>query len=491
MPSLTQEKRNALLQALSLRSGQAENIPPKIIYPVPEHLRALEAEVVLIVGDRGAGKTQLRNAFDVPEVREALARHAPGVRVPKGQVDWVSGWPLQTGGPDSGGWSALLGDLSAGADARTAIWGAYLLRSVKKFLTPAELREVQPVLEVRGVDAKGVLAAQRQVGVPVTASLDALDERLAAEDRWVFVSYDELDTMVMENWETLGNAIRGLVSYWAGYARRWRRLRPKIFLRSDFYKHHREIAGADVAKLAGNRVELRWSDKNLYGALIKHVLNRPDPESAALLRAHFGKVVPTTSDSVLGLIPLLNEAADAKPFVDRLVSQYMGANRGKGLAFRWILDHLRDGNGHAVPRSLVLLIERAVDFERDRPRASGAHLLHHVSVRNALDKVSMEYVNQAQTNEFLWLEGLAERLQQDREVPWTKRELMRLLGRDFNGKWSTSSTGVRPPGLDPEELLEGLGELGVIRARPDEMFDVPDLYLQGLDLRRKGGVAKQ
>lgn len=48
----------------------------------------------------------------------------------------------------------------------------------------------------------------------------------------------------------------------ATYARRWQRIRPKLFLRTDFYQHHREIAGADVAKLAANRVELAWSDKN-------------------------------------------------------------------------------------------------------------------------------------------------------------------------------------------------------------------------------------
>jgi hypothetical protein len=279
------------------------------------------------------------------------------------------------------------------------------------------------------------------------------------------------------------------VSYWAAYARRWTRLRPKIFLRSDFYKHHRDIAGADVAKLSGNRVELQWSDKNLYGALIKHVLNRPDSHSEKALRAYFGKVVKTVSDPVLGLIPVLAEAADAKPFVERLVAQYMGANKGKGLAFRWILDHLRDGNGHALPRSLVWLTELAAEIERDHPRAGGAHLLHHVSIRNALDKVSEEYVTQAKTNEFQWLDGLASRLQKDREVPWSRRELLKLLAREFEGKWSSS--GARPPGIDQDEFLESLVELGIVRARPDDMFDVPDLYLQGLDLRRKGGVAKE
>src|SRR5262249_18028640 len=154
----------------------------------------------------------------------------------------------------------------------------------------------------------------------------------------------------------------------------------------DFYKHHREVAGADVAKLAGNRVELQWSNKNLYGALLKHILNKYDSSGCQPLKEHFSKTVRCASDADLGDIPILAQPSDAKPFVDRLVSEYMGANSGKGLSFRWILDHLRDGNGHALPRSLVWLIELAAEIERDQPRAAGAHLLHHVSIRNALDK---------------------------------------------------------------------------------------------------------
>ena len=500
MANITAERRASLVQALSLRTGYAdESTSPRVIFPVPEHLRALEAEVVLVVGDRGAGKTQLKNALDNPDVRAALVRHAPGVRVPSGQVEWVSGWPLGTGGPDSSGWRALLGGAPIGTDDRVAIWGAYLLRAVRQHLTSAEEQEIHGVLEARAVDARGVLEAHRQAGVAVTAVLDALDERLAREGRWLFVAYDELDTIVLEDWETMGFAIRGLVSFWAAYARRWKRLRPKIFLRSDFYRHHRDVAGADVAKLAGNRVELQWSDKNLYGALLKHILNLRDAAGERLLREYFAKSVRTTSDPVLGEIPLLTKAADAKPFVDRLVSEYMGMNKGKGLSLRWILDHLRDGNGRALPRSLVSLIEFAAEIELDQPRASGAHLLHHVSVRNALDRVSIEYVAQAKNHELLWLEGLGTRLQRDRGVPWKRRELVKLLSADFYGFWGNK--GVRPPAVNAEELLENLVELGVLRARArpgsnqsssaNDEFDVPDLYLYGLDLRRTGGVAKK
>lgn len=488
MASITAEQRATLVQALSLRTGHAESAPPFFIFPIPEHLRALEAEVVLVVGDRGAGKTQLKNALDNTDIRDALIRHAPSIRVPSGTVRWLTAWPLGSNGPDSAGWRILLRDRRA-SDDHVAIWGAYLLRTLSGHLTETERATASPILSVRGVDARNILLAHRDAGVTATATLDALDARLEREDSWLFVAYDELDTIVLDDWETMGMAIRGLVSFWAAYARRWKRLRPKIFLRSDFYKHHRDVAGADVAKLAGNRVELQWSDKNLYGALLKHILNLQDVSGGYPLRNYFAKAVRTESDPVLGEIPILTKASDAKPFIDRLVSEYMGANKGKGLSFRWILDHLRDGNGHAVPRSLIWLIEQSAEIERDQPRASGAHLLHHVSIRNALDRVSIEYVTQAKTHELRWLEGLAERLQRDREVPWRRREIMKLLTTDFEKPWSLS--GARPPGSSSEELLDNLVELGVLRARSNDLYDVPDLYLQGLDLRRRGGVAKK
>ncbi|MCY1056583.1 hypothetical protein [Nannocystis sp. SCPEA4] len=360
---------------------------------------------------------------------------------------------------------------------------------MKPHLSPDEVEKTTELHQAHAADARSVLAAYQKIGVTVTTVLDALDERMLQQQRWLFVAYDELDTIFHENWQAMGAVIRGLVSFWAAYARRWKRLRPKVFLRSDFYKHHRDVAGADVAKLAGNRVELQWSDKNLYGALLKHILNKTDANGDRPLQSYFARTVTSISDPVLGEIPVLGKAEEAKPFVNRLISEYMGANRGKGASFRWILDHLRDGNGRALPRSLVQLIELAAEIERDQPRASGAHLLHHVSIRNALDRLSAEYVLQAQTHEFSWLDGLGRRLSKDREVPWKRRELIRLLSQDFAGGWS--DTGARPPGADPEELLENLVELGVLRARGNELLDVPDLYLHGLNLRRKGGVAKK
>jgi hypothetical protein len=489
MPSLTRESRLALVRSLSLNVGQAEVSEPRIIFPVPEHARALEPDVVLIVGDRGAGKTQLVRALENEEVRTALTRQISGLRIPPGTVEWRTGWPLATQGPDSSSWRNFAAHRTR--DDVVGAWLAYLVRVLANDLDASAQASLDELFQSPGVDVERALDVSRRKGVATTAALDSLDQRLLDEGRWIFVAYDELDTLVLDDWSALGVLVRGVVSLWAAYARRWKRIRPKVFLRSDFYKHHREIAGADVAKLAANRVELQWSDKNLYGALIKHILNKRDGDGEEQLFEHFSSVVPTHSDITLGHIPKLSVVKEAKPFIDRLVSEYMGANKKKGFTFTWLLDHLRDGNGRALPRTLVWLIELAADIEHNQPRATGSHLLSHVSVRVALDRVSELYVQQAQTNELFWLAGLGDRLQRDREVPWSRRELLKLLGHEFDASWGAPSTDIRPPGQSPDEVLDSLLELGVLRGRPDNSFDVPDIYLEGLGLKRRGGVAKE
>lgn len=489
MAGLSNEERAALVDSLSF-AAQAELSEPRIILPVAEHLRALEPDVVLVVGDRGAGKTQLVRALEDEKVRAALVAQVPGLRAPKGPAQWRTGWPLLAKGPTPSAWRKFAVSAESNREDTLSIWLAYLLRVLGKDIDDIARAELKTLLEASGSDAGACLGLFRPLDTKGTDALDRLDEQLAREGRWLFVAYDELDTLVFDDWQALGVIVRGLVSFWAAYARRWQRIRPKLFLRSDFYKHHREITGADVAKLAANRVELQWSDKNLYGVLIKHVLNKKDADGGNRLFDHFRKFVEVTDDSVLGHLPRLSRARDAKPFVDRLVSEYMGADKSKGQAFTWLLNHLRDGRGHALPRTLVWLVEFAAERERDDPRAAGAHLLHHVSLRNALGKVSKQYVDQAKTNELPWLEGLGDRLMRERKVPWRRRDLVKLLSHEFEDTWGLQGD-VRPPGQTPEEVVGSLLELGVLRERPDGAFDVPDLYLEGLGLLRRGGVAQK
>jgi hypothetical protein len=234
-------------------------------------------------------------------------------------------------------------------------------------------------------------------------------------------------------------------------------------------------------------VELTWSDKNLYGMLIKRVINRD-----SRLYEHFEKVISVEPvfDAALGIMPVLVKADDARRFVARLAAEYMGETPKKGLTFKWLLDHLRDGTERTSPRVLVRLVEEAARGELKEARAKGVQLIHHVSIRRALDRVSTAFVEQAMSTELKWIDGLRKRLQVEWQVPWSRKQLDGLLKTNFSASWGSESGNLRPPGETVDEVRENLVALGILRARGDGSFDVPDLYLHGLGLIRKGGVAR-
>ncbi len=477
-----------LLQNLGAGVADARSHDPaaqrRTLYPIPEHLRAIEPEVVLVIGDRGAGKSHLKDVLKDGHLRQLLARYVPRSRMASEAVEWVEAWPLGKDGPESGTWREFAVHHSDRPDDMSDLWLAFLVRRLATHLTSEPL--IAQLGAIRSTRPEEILDAFRAGRADFIHAIDTLDNRLETEGRWLITSYDELDTVSLD-WASLGAVVSGLVNLWVTFARRWQRVRPKIFMRTDFYRHNRGVAGADVAKLAANRVELNWSNRNLYGVLIKHIVNRDDT-----LRQHFAGKVALANDPDLGFLPALTKDEDARPFVDRLAHEYMGPNPKKGVTFTWMLDKLRDSNDRVVPRSLIQLIEKAAERAIADTRATGSRLLEHVALRRALDIVSTDFVDGAARHEFPWIPSLKQRLSSDPQVPWTEREVSRMLGRDFDGTWGTVSgtEPVRPPGRDVSEVLGNLVQLGILTLRGDGSYNVPDLYLHGLGLKRKGGVAR-
>lgn len=75
--------------------GEREDRLPRTFGPVQEHLRAFDPEVVLVVGPRGAGKTELFRAVIEQGLLSKLAVRVPGVRLPPlERTRWVAGYPI-------------------------------------------------------------------------------------------------------------------------------------------------------------------------------------------------------------------------------------------------------------------------------------------------------------------------------------------------------------------------------------------------------------
>lgn len=486
----THDEQVRLLEAISRMgsAGRAEGEDSarlaRTFWPVPEHLRAFDPDVVLVVGPRGAGKTELFRAVVEKGLLPALSPRLPGLRLPPVQrTRWLAGYPMGSDFPSERLLREFVRTKSATDELLLDVWLAYLVRVLKDELQDPLL---EPLFAPQGGDVDRVLDAFRANAKGALLSLDSLDHRLVSEDRYVTVAYDELDTLARNDAELTLLAVRGLVALWAGHSRRWKRLRGKIFLRTDLYERAATAGGADFAKLAANRAELAWSDRHLYAMLLRRLANSGGDDN---LRSYCQAKIDLEDGKHLGWFPNLRKAEDARPLIERMIGIYMGANERKGLTWRWLLDHIRDGRRQALPRPMVRLFEAAADGQKTSGRwPRWPRLLEPRALRRAVDQVSDEHVRSA-LDEWPWIEGLKTRLQTLREVPWERREIDRHLDRGFGAPWGNAD--VRPPATSGRELVEYLVEVGVFRARADDRIDAPDLYLAGLGLKRKGGVRQR
>ena len=352
------------VQLADLGYGQAEAETPELfahrLYPVSEHLRAFDPNVVLVVGPRGSGKSALFQAFfsENREVADAIADWMPRTPILETQTnssEWRRAYPAGTDFPDT----QALAKWVSSDEAAKKVWHAMLVRRLADRFVPRHREALKAMLHPPAVAVGELLRAYDRPETSPTAALDELEERLQREDSRIYVGYDELDTLGGFDWTLMARMVRGLMAFWSDYSRRWRRIRAKVFLRSDLFRRHAGMGTADFAKLAANRAELVWSDAALLAMLVKRIANT----SGGLAAYCRGARIRFSEHQVLGLIPEIREARTAYPLLERLSGEFMGAGKKKGYVRNWILAHLRDGNDRISPRTLVRLIEQAAGKE--------------------------------------------------------------------------------------------------------------------------------
>ena len=150
-------------QLTDLGYGQAEAETPELfahrLYPVSEHLRALDSGVVLVVGPRGSGKSALFSAFfsENRDLAEAIARWSPRPSTPQvrsGASQWTAAYPSGTAFPDS---HALAKWVRSDEDAKK-VWHAMLVRSLADRLGEHQTRKLQPIFTPMAVDVGAILS---------------------------------------------------------------------------------------------------------------------------------------------------------------------------------------------------------------------------------------------------------------------------------------------------------------------------------------------
>jgi len=177
------EQRNILLVELQTigsvgrAEGESHDRLPLGFYPVPEHLRMLDPDVVLIVGPRGSGKTEIARVLTDAGLVTAVAQYAPAIRFPSEKTDWKKAYPLDREGFDVGGLRSFLKSAGADLNQLREFWFTYLVRVLKDELDADDSPGRHDLGEARlhgGVGAEAVDALPRR-------KADARHEALALQ----------------------------------------------------------------------------------------------------------------------------------------------------------------------------------------------------------------------------------------------------------------------------------------------------------------------
>jgi len=453
--------KESWLHAIKIQTGIAEDQPnlPDVYVKTPAYRQATDPLTALILGRKGTGKSALfRMLQETFGDQCVVIRHS---NPEKDKIFHVSKEDLPTV-------EAMLPERNW-----TIFWKLFVLlkicekfRSMLLFLSDEALRSwIEDNLEHSNkrffLEKLGLLLKEPFLSSRLDEAFRQLHER---SDRKLMLLWDGLDRdfgIEREQKERRSRVLTGLFYFW-NLISDSDKLQAKIFLRKDIWE---KIVFENKSHLYGRTMTLEWNNMfEFYKTLIKRIYQdsvRSD------LKKHFLNVKKVvlpdnvdnwTEEQVMDVFHVL-------------VTERM---RGGKTAYtrNWIWSRLSDGKGNRSPRYLLQLFDKAVQLEREE-HARSPHersIIRSKLLVEAFHQISGEAV-QAVTEEYEELKPLFEA----------------LYGKTAPFDYHSVPSDV----MDPE-IFETAVEAGVLivyehddHGRPTRLT-VPDLYLKGLGMSRRG-----
>lgn len=449
------------------------------IYLPPSHHRALDPDAVVVTGMRGAGKTFWWRALQERPIRQLVSerhrRWALGqdteVRIGFGVAPAPDAYP---------GKDVLSNLLRSGREPRI-VW-----RAVAAWQFAAG---DHPIRKCRDWQERvGYVAAHAE---SVDRLLGDRDADLERRNTHGILLFDALDRAA-DDWDTMARLIRGLLQI-ALELRSYRRLRAKVFLRSDQTEPSVVSDFPDASKILAGRSELTWPRREIYGLFWHCISAGIHDDSLDLPRDDDLTSRDTKEPAPLPISRrfIADEEAQRRKF-HVLTGPWMGKDPRRGFPYTWIPNHLGDANQRVSPRPFLIALRQAAE-DTDERYPNHSHALHYDSIKQGVQAASQHRVAE---------------LRED--YPWVDHFLRPLSGSsvpcrfsDISSRWRRNGVFDGWPGdlgrdvvrLPPSRFEDGprgvredLEALGVFQRLLDGRVNIPDVFRVGYGLGRKGGV---
>jgi hypothetical protein len=296
-------------------------------------------------------------------------------------------------------------------------------------------------------------------------ALREVDQWLRSQDRTVWLIYDELDRILPEESEsTRTDVLEDLFSWWIDSAASFRQIVPKILIREDIWQI---LRFPNKAHFAGRNVQLRWEESDIWRLVLRQAF-----ASSTYARLVYDKYAVTKESLDRIELPRLRES------LFPLWGERMGRGK-KAYTYNWMRNRMTDGNKNWFPRIIMVLLQKAIELEQSYVEShSYEGILRPKALIEALPSASEVRVTEVREEypEFApYLDSF-------------KQQYSPLDLSDLQKLWGLEKTAL----TDTTDTIDKMIKAGILReytlGNPTDTprYSVTDLYLYGLQMKRKG-----
>lgn len=306
----------------------------------------------------------------------------------------------------------------------------------------------------------------------------------------IYLIYDYLDVYISKVSEIRGNVISGLISMWQKWDRFYKSIKCKIFLRSDIYDE--EVMVNNKTHLDDNKISLVWTYNDLLKIILKYLISEFQEINEKL------DFVIERKDKVLGIF-ITNEEEKIYKAIELLFGNSI--HGGFSSTIKWIRNHLCDGNKDITPRTILWMLQLGAYYESSISKYLSKRdvLINGYCIKYALkgnkeikgDSISRKKLMELREEYpelYQYIEGLESKIDGNR-FPVEGKKLIEAFSKIMKEKKDMLEENFHRI-IPSEELIIKLKEIGVINIykehKGEVLYTIPDLYLYGLGLTRKG-----